>query len=75
MEEKILKEIQKLIKDKFGKTVKIDSKLSEIGVDSLDLLDLVVEAEEKHSVRIEDSELLNMETVKDIVTAISSKIK
>ncbi len=75
MQEEILKEIQKIIKDKYGKSVEMNTKLDEIGADSLDLLDLIVDAEEKHGVRIDDSELLDMKSVEDVVSAIASKLQ
>ena len=75
MEEKIFKEIQKIIKSKFNKKVEINTKLDEIGLDSLDLLDLIVDAEAQHGIKIEDSELLEIKTIEDVVKSISSKIK
>lgn len=74
MEDKVLIEIQKLIKEKFGKTVELDTVLNETGIDSLDLLDLIVLAEEKHNVKIDDDQLINIKTIKDVVDAIISKL-
>lgn len=74
MENKVFEEIKKLIKTKFGKDVKLETVLTETGIDSLDLLDLVVESETKHNVKIDDDELLNIKTIKDVVDAIASKL-
>lgn len=74
MENKVFEEIKKLIKDRFGKDVEINTVLNETGIDSLSLLDLVVEAEGIHNVKITDEELISMKTIKDVVVAISSKL-
>lgn len=74
MENKIFEEIKKTIKSKFGKDVEMSTILAETGIDSLDLLDLVVETEEKHNIRITDDELLGMKTIEDIVKSISTKL-
>ena len=74
MENKLFEEIKKVIKDKFNKEVKLDTILTETGIDSLDLLDLVVEVENNNNIRIDDEELLNIKTIKDIVKAIASKL-
>lgn len=73
MREKVLKEVQKTIKEKYNKNVELETILTDTGIDSLDLLDLVVEIEEKHNVKITDEELIEIKTVKDIVEAISTK--
>ncbi len=74
MEKKIFEEIKKMIKSKFGKEVEMNTVLTETGIDSLDLLDLVVEAETSHNVKIDDDELLNLNTIEDVVKAIASKL-
>lgn len=74
MENKVFEEIKALIKKRFSKDVELTTVLSETGIDSLSLLDLVVEAEEKHDVTITDDELLGMKTIQDVVTAITSKL-
>jgi len=66
--------IKNIIKKKFGKTVKMDTVLSEIGIDSLDVLDLVVDAEEKFNIKIEDEELIRLKTIEDIVDLINKKL-
>lgn len=75
METKVFEEIKKLIKSKFNKEVKIETVLNEIGIDSLDLLDLIVEAENKYNIKITDEELLNSKSIKDVVSAITTKLK
>ncbi len=74
METKIFEEIKKLIKERFSKDVELDTVLNETGIDSLSLLDLVVDAESQHGIQITDEELISMKTVKDIVDAIAGKL-
>ncbi len=74
MEEKVLKEIKKLIKSRFNKDVEMDTVLNETGIDSLSLLDLVIEAEKSYGVEITDDELITMKTISDVVKAIASKL-
>ena len=66
----IYEEIQTNIKKKFHKNVEMDTVLSEIGIDSLDLLDFIVEMEEKYNIKFEDNELLNIRSVRDVVNLI-----
>ncbi len=72
--EKVFEEVKKTIKAKFGKDITMETVLNETGIDSLDLLDLVVDLEESNNIKIDDSELMNLKTIKDVVEAISSKL-
>ncbi len=69
--EKIKQEILK------EKNIEIDknTKFKEIGIDSIDLLDFVVKIEEEFNVVIDDSKLLEIEKVSDIVEIIEDLIK
>ncbi|NOQ50222.1 MAG: acyl carrier protein [Mycoplasmataceae bacterium] len=57
-----------------NKNITITSSLKEIGIDSLDLLDMIVELEGIYNIEIDDSVLLKLETVKDVIDAIEHKI-
>ncbi len=74
MDNKIFEEIRKLVKDRFKKDIEMDTILSETGIDSLSLLDLVVDAESQYGIMISDDELIKIKTVSDIVQAIETKI-
>lgn len=74
METQVFEQIKKTIKDRFGKDVQLDTVLNETGIDSLTLLDLVVDVEKEHNVTITDEELISMVTVEDVVKAIASKL-
>lgn len=58
-----------------GKEFTEDMGFKDLGIDSLDLVDLVFELEEEIGVQFEDDELLGLKTVKDLVTLIESKKK
>lgn len=74
MEAKVFEELKKLIKTRFSKDVELNTVLNETGIDSLSLLDLVVDAETQHGVTITDEELVAMKTIEDVVKAIASKL-
>lgn len=54
--------------------VTFDSKLSEdLGLDSLDLMELVLEVEKKYKIVIEDDEAFCIETIQDLIDLINKK--
>ncbi|WP_322935900.1 phosphopantetheine-binding protein [Mycoplasmopsis felis] len=71
--------ISEIIIDKFKKVskkkVNINDNIRSLGVDSLDLAELVIEAEEKFNISISDAEILKLEFVKDIIELIQNKIQ
>ncbi len=67
----ILEELKKFLNNK---NLKLEDNLRNLGIDSLDLLDLILEAEDKFNIRIEDDELLNLETINDVVKVIKIKL-
>jgi len=73
MEEKV----KKIISDTFFidiDTIKLDSKLKEdLDIDSLDATSLVLDLEENYNIKVENSELVKLETVKDIIDLLKEK--
>lgn len=67
--ELIYKKLQKLTKEKFDDK----SDIYNIGIDSLDLVELVTDAEDELNIEISDEELEKIKTVGDIVKAFSKK--
>ncbi|MEI2462226.1 phosphopantetheine-binding protein [Mycoplasmopsis felis] len=71
--------ISEIIIDKFKKVskkkVNMNDNIRSLGVDSLDLAELVIEAEEKFNISISDAEILKLEFVKDIIELIQNKIQ
>ena len=67
---KIKKELEPKLK---GKELTLESNFKDLGLDSLDLVDLVYQFEEELGVQFEDEELAGLKTVQDVVNLIESK--
>ena len=69
--------IVKLLKDYVSDEIEItrESTLKELQIDSLDLVEIVVSAEEETNVTFEDDELLDLKTVGDVVDLLDKKTK
>ena len=67
----IYKSLQSKTKTKFND----NSDIYSIGIDSLDLIEMVTDAEDALNVRIDDAELEKVKTVGDVVKAFESKLK
>lgn len=52
-----------------------ESDLREIGIDSLDLMDSVVDLEQKLNIQLSDDTLMSIKTVNDIVVAVEELVK
>jgi acyl carrier protein len=68
-------EFKNIIAAKTGDADKItmDSNLKELGLDSLDLVEIVLDGEERLGITFENDELLNFKTVGDVVRSAESK--
>ncbi|MDU2557986.1 MAG: phosphopantetheine-binding protein [Anaerococcus prevotii] len=53
--------------------IDFDSKISDLDIDSIDLVDFIMLIEDEHSVEFSDEELDEIETLADIVSVIESK--
>ena len=56
-----------------GKEVSLDSNLKDLGIDSLDLVEIVLQAEEEFGITFSDEELNSFKTVKDVCTVLDGK--
>ncbi|MFQ6861616.1 MAG: acyl carrier protein [Beduini sp.] len=56
-----------------GKTLTEESNFKDLGIDSLDLVDLVFQMEEALDVQFEDEELLTIKTVGDLIRLVEAK--
>lgn len=67
--------IIKLLKDYVSDEIEItrESTLKELQIDSLDLVEVVVSAEEQTGVTFEDDELVDLKTVGDVVDLLNKK--
>lgn len=68
-------EFKSIIGAKTGDASKItmDSNLKELGLDSLDLVEIVLDGEERLGITFENDELLTFKTVGDVVRSAESK--
>ena len=69
-------EFKKIISGKVKDASKItmESVLKDLGLDSLDLLEIVTEGEEKLNITFKDEELLSFKTVGDVVKCAEEKL-
>ena len=74
----ILKDIQTIIEDRIGlspEEVKMESNFTDdLGFDELDLIEVIIDIENKHKILIPDSELAKVNTVSEIVDLVDLKI-
>lgn len=56
-----------------GRPFNKESSFKDLGIDSLDLVDLVFELEEEIGVEFQDDELLKISTVQDLLDLIDAK--
>ena len=52
-----------------------EMKLNELGLDSLDVVELLLKLEEEYDVHFDDVDMSNLTTVMDLLDAISSQLK
>lgn len=57
------------------KDVTLDSNIKDLGLDSLDIVDLLMDLEDKYGVEFENEEMTSLTIVGDVVKAVESKIK
>ncbi len=57
------------------KEVTLDSDIKSLGLDSLDIVDLLMDLEDKYGVEFENEEMTSLVTVNDVVKAIELKTK
>lgn len=58
-----------------AKKIKLESNLiSDLGLESLDLVTLVSEFEDKYKVTVEDKDIKDLQTVKDIIDYIEKHV-
>ncbi len=56
-----------------GKEVTPESSLKDLGIDSLDLVELVLDAETEYGVTFSNEELTSFKTVKNVMDALDNK--
>ncbi|MDY4787785.1 MAG: phosphopantetheine-binding protein [Bacilli bacterium] len=64
----------KILKEKASVSdIKSESELRSLGIDSLDLVEIIMDIEEQFGIQFENDELNKFVTVDDVVKAIESK--
>ena len=58
-----------------NKEVTVESNVRELGLDSLDVVDLLMDMEEKYGIEFENEEMTSLVTISDVVNAIQAKLK
>lgn len=72
IQEHVLEGLKKVVK---GKEVSLESNLKELGLDSLDVVDMLMDLEEKFGIEFDNEEMMAFAVVNDIVVAIENKTK
>ena len=58
-----------------NETLTEQSSLKDLGLDSLDLVEVIMDVEEEFDIQFEDDEMMSLKTVADVLATIESKIK
>ena len=72
IQEQVLEGLKKVVN---GKEVSLESNLKELGLDSLDVVDMLMDLEEKFGIEFDNEEMMAFAVVNDIVVAIENKTK
>jgi len=72
----LFEEIKKVIESQLGieeDEIKLETSFEDLGVDSLDLFQIIIELEEKFNIQVEDAE--SIKTVQDAVNYVEEKVE
>lgn len=73
---KYLEEFKKILSKRVdNQEIDENSNLRSLGIDSLDLVEIVLEVEDMYDVSFENEELNSFKTVKDVIDAIEKRKK
>lgn len=71
-----LLEITKVLKDRgIKQPITFTTNFRDLNLDSLDLMDLIIETEKKYNFQIPDSELEKIKTVQDLINIIEKTLQ
>ncbi|MGL5732738.1 MAG: acyl carrier protein [Metamycoplasmataceae bacterium] len=62
--------ILNIIKHRTNKKISASTNIKELGLDSLDLVEVVMEIEQELDIKIPDDELTNIKTIDDLIKII-----
>ena len=75
-EQSIFERVQEMIVDRFGvqeDKVTTSMTFDDLGADSLDVVDLIMDLEEELGIEFSDEELMSIHTMKDVCDLIDKK--
>lgn len=72
IKEKVIQGFKKVVN---GKEVTLDSSIKELGLDSLDVVDMLMDMEDEYGIEFDNDEMLAFNTVADVINAIEKKSK
>jgi len=74
----IMEKVRKIISEKLGveeeKVVEEAKLIDDLGADSLDLVDLIMDLENEFDVKVDDSDIEKISTVGEVVDYIAKKL-
>lgn len=73
----VLEKIKSILAEQFSveeDTITMDTKLEDLGADSLDIVEMIMALEEEFDLKIEDDEVENIQSVSDVVGYINQAI-
>lgn len=68
---KYKEEVFTIIKSKTNKSFDLESNIRDLGLDSLDLVEMMIEFQEKYNIEIPTEKMNQIKTIKDILDAIN----
>ena len=69
-----LKVVEEIIKDRVNiSSIKMEDRLDELGLDSLDLVETMLKIEEAVGVEFTSDEIVELKTIRDVVNLIETK--
>ena len=70
----MIEQVQKIFKEKFGLDVSADTRIEDLDLDSLDLLELAFHIEDEFGIEVEDEDMMGLVTIQDVLDyAIKTK--
>ena len=71
---KYKEEVFAILKSKTNKSFDLESNIRDLGLDSLDLVEMMVEFQEKYNIEIPTEKMNQIKTIKDILDAINQNL-
>ena len=71
-EKEVIEVISKVAK---GKEVTVDSNIKDLGLDSLGVVDMLMDIEDKYNIEFENEEMTSFVTIRDVIASVEKKLK